>query len=504
VGGAFPLQLQADQLAGAGRFAEAEAAYRAALEIDPLFAPAAMGLAHLLMHLARAEEAAEVTRPLASRADAPLQAIDMHVRILVAAGLLEEALPMSRRAAAAGVPHAEIGCAQIAANLGRFAEAEAGFRAVLAREPGDERARRGLARALFAMPDGAGPALQAVDEGLACRWSPSLAMFKASLLGQVDRPAEALAVMTDALARAPRSPELHAAAAGAAALDGQAEAALAHAEAALALAPAEEALAVLLAEARLGVGDAQGALQLIEPLRRAQPLDQKRIALQHTAWRLLGDPRAQALYDYERFVRAAAIEAPKGWDTLGAFLHELKGRLHAIHDGQGATLDQSVRGGTQTNVDLTRSRDPILRALFQALEATVADYVASLGQGGDVLSDPLTARNRGGFAFSGAWSVRLQPGGGRHVNHTHPQGWLSSAFYVDLPEAVTGEGREGWIQFGEPGCPTAPALGPEHEVRPEPGRLVLFPSYMWHGARPFGGTQTRLTFAFDVVPAERR
>ena len=48
---------------------------------------------------------------------------------------------------------------------------------------------------------------------------------------------------------------------------------------------------------------------------------------------------------------------------------------------------------------------------------------------------------------------RLRPGGGRHVNHTHPQGWLSSAFYVDLPEAVNGGGEAGWILFGEPGCP---------------------------------------------------
>jgi hypothetical protein len=30
---------------------------------------------------------------------------------------------------------------------------------------------------------------------------------------------------------------------------------------------------------------------------------------------------------------------------------------------------------------------------------------------------------------------------------------------------------------------------------------VLFPSYMWHGTVPFGGDTTRLTIAFDIVPA---
>lgn len=324
------------------------------------------------------------------------------------------------------------------------------------------------------------------------------------MLGQADRPAEALAVMLDALRRHPGSPDLHAGAATAAALDGQAETALAHAEAALRLAPAEEALIMLVVQNRLGVGDPRGALALIEPLRRTAPFDQKRIALQATAWRLLGDDRARVLYDYDRFVRAYTLEPPEGWATLSAFLADLARTLHAIHDSQGATLDQSVRGGTQTNVDLTRSRDPLLRTLLRALETPIADYVAKLGRSGDLLAEPLAARNTGGFAFSGAWSVRLKPGAGRHVNHTHPQGWLSSAFYVDLPEAVAAGGEEGWIQFGEPGYPTRPALSAEHKVRPEPGRLVLFPSYMWHGTRPFGGTQTRLTFAFDVVPAPPR
>ena len=46
----------------------------------------------------------------------------------------------------------------------------------------------------------------------------------------------------------------------------------------------------------------------------------------------------------------------------------------------------------------------------------------------------------------------------------------------------------------------APPLGAEHYVRPEPGLLALFPSYMWHGTVPFGGEEPRLTIAFDIVP----
>lgn len=40
----------------------------------------------------------------------------------------------------------------------------------------------------------------------------------------------------------------------------------------------------------------------------------------------------------------------------------------------------------------------------------------------------------------------------------------------------------------------------EHFVRPEPGLLVLFPSYLWHGTEPFTSDQARLTIAFDALP----
>jgi hypothetical protein len=62
------------------------------------------------------------------------------------------------------------------------------------------------------------------------------------------------------------------------------------------------------------------------------------------------------------------------------------------------------------------------------------------------------------------------------------------------------DSREGVLTFGEPGILTAPALPPQHDIRPAVGTLVLFPSYFWHGTVPFSGEQPRLTVAFDAVP----
>jgi hypothetical protein len=86
------------------------------------------------------------------------------------------------------------------------------------------------------------------------------------------------------------------------------------------------------------------------------------------------------------------------------------------------------------------------------------------------------------------------------VNHIHPEGWISSAYYVSVPAEVADENtKDGWLKFGEPRYPT-PGAGPRRFVQPRPGRLVLFPSYLWHGTNPIHGDEPRLTIAFDCVP----
>jgi hypothetical protein len=91
-------------------------------------------------------------------------------------------------------------------------------------------------------------------------------------------------------------------------------------------------------------------------------------------------------------------------------------------------------------------------------------------------------------------------GGGFHVNHVHPEGWISSAFYVSVPDDLQVADHQGWLQLGAPRYPV-PGIAPERYVQPSDGRLVLFPSYLWHGTVPFESPAARLTIAFDAVPA---
>ena len=100
--------------------------------------------------------------------------------------------------------------------------------------------------------------------------------------------------------------------------------------------------------------------------------------------------------------------------------------------------------------------------------------------------------------FAGSWSVRLG-GGGHHSNHVHPQGWISSALYLALPSRqATDSPESGFLVLGEPPAELGIDLAPHTVIEPKVSRVALFPSWMWHGTRPFAEGE-RLTVAFDVA-----
>lgn len=210
------------------------------------------------------------------------------------------------------------------------------------------------------------------------------------------------------------------------------------------------------------------------------------------AWRLTGDPRVAWLDGAPALVRTFDLS-----DRLPP-LDRLAATLRALHRGGGDPLDQSVRGGSQTDGVLLASIDADLEQTRDAIVDAVRAYVDGLPPV-DPRHPTLARRRDRRPRFAGSWSVRLR-GSGRHANHMHPDGWISSALYVALPRRCPGEPVDaGWLTLGEPPIDLATSLGPQASVEPVAGRLVLFPSTMWHGTLPFADGE-RLTIAFDIAP----
>ena len=231
------------------------------------------------------------------------------------------------------------------------------------------------------------------------------------------------------------------------------------------------------------------------------PTNQEAWAYLGTAWRLTGDSREFWLFDYERLITMAEIEPPAGFADLPEFLQVLKITLEPLHQAKREPVQQSLRGGSQTPGRLFGRRDPVIEATRATLAQSIERHLAALPSDPN---HPYLMRKARSVRFGGSWSVRLWSSG-NHVNHIHPEGWMSSAFYVDLPPSVRSQGADryaGCIQFGQPPQELGLNLPPRLQLRPEPGKLALFPSYMWHGTVPFEDDAARLTVAFDMIPSQ--
>ncbi len=291
--------------------------------------------------------------------------------------------------------------------------------------------------------------------------SPAFLTSIGVLLDGLDRSAEALPPLRAALARAPDSMQARR----------------------------------NLVPALLRTGAAQEALQIVTDLSSRFPDDQLLIAWRTTALRVLGDPRHAQLCDYARLVRTTMLVPPADFADIAAFNAAFERVLLPLHRTSQHPLAQSLRGGSQTSRNLPAD-EPLVAAFLAMLDAPIREYISSLNDADRL--HPVDRRKSGGYRIAGSWSVRLEAGG-FHINHVHPQGWLSSAYYIALPGDAS-QPRAGWLKFGEPGAAVA-GCPPEHFVEPKPGMLVLFPSYFWHGTVPFEDGGRRLTAAFDVLPA---
>jgi Flp pilus assembly protein TadD len=245
----------------------------------------------------------------------------------------------------------------------------------------------------------------------------------------------------------------------------------------------------------LRAGQPQEALQVARALREAEPHEQFLIACEVTALRLLGDPLYKTWCDYERFVREYQLPAPQGFFTPESFNATLAGLLRPQHKSNAHPLDQYLPNGTQTDRSLLEWDERTIKLFMAAADAAVRDYIKRLEMDD---SHPLTSRLSKHYRYTGLWSVRLSHGG-YQPSHVHDRGWISSAYYAALmPAERPRDQRNGWLKFGEPSRPPA-QCGAEKWVEPKVGKLVLFPSYLWHGTVPYEGNE-RLSLAFDVIP----
>ncbi len=202
------------------------------------------------------------------------------------------------------------------------------------------------------------------------------------------------------------------------------------------------------AEAVVQGGKADKAAWLCEQGLKAAPRNAACLAILSIASRLMEDGRDETINGYDTLVRSFDLEPPQGFSNMADFNAELNAELDRLHPVTREFINQSLRGGTQTPDQLFGASLPMVAKLKQRID-----------ESGGRAMPPGWARMKAIPCCRGGPTVSAMPGPGRrvsgdcgfHVNHIHPMGWISSCYYVAVPDAVQDEaGRQGWIKFGEP------------------------------------------------------
>ncbi|MGQ0584122.1 MAG: 2OG-Fe(II) oxygenase family protein [Reyranella sp.] len=251
----------------------------------------------------------------------------------------------------------------------------------------------------------------------------------------------------------------------------------------------------------------KGSPEVMIPICRAA-LDRKadhvlaRYELAASYARLGRSDDARTLIDLDRFVldrfvMVTDVAAPREYAAPGVFEAALHDEIVRNPTLKPDPAGKATRGGLQTAADLALASDGAICTLIDRLRATVDGFVAGLPDRSD---DPFIAA-RPETAAIHAWAV-VYPAEGFQKSHIHYSGWLSGVYYVTAPKVFRDDaGRAGCLALGSLDLPDdrEPPWG-VRDIRPAPGRLVLFPSFVPHATLPTKSPEPRICVAFDVVP----
>ena len=485
-------------------FAQAEKAFRQALRIQPNHLIARQFLGGVLADQGKGAEAEQVLRQaLAAGSRDPRLIAGLSHNLAVALKQqrrLSEALTLFDAAERGdpNLPMIHYNRAKALEDMGDHEAALASYRRAIARDPLNMHAHQDLNHLLYRLGRD-GEFLKSFDE-VSARHPDigAVPLLKGSFLFRSERYDEAAAAFERAASLMPKyaAPldmlgQIHA-------REGRFRDAIKAHERAIAIEPKNVGMLNGLADALLQAKEPERALQTAERAIVIDPLHQGALSRWGLALRLLGDARERELNDYESMVQIFDLPPPEGYSGMEAFNRDLNAYLDPMHGDAREPLEQTLRKGTQSHDNLIGRGHDLVERLRARIDEALAAYIESMAKDSD---HPLFRRRAKNIHYAGSWSARLSDCG-FHTNHVHPFGWISSCYYVALPDIVADEAqKQGWIKFGEPSFDLGFSDPIRRMVKPLPGRLVLFPSYMWHGTVPFRSSQTRTTIAFDAVPA---
>lgn len=450
-----------------GSFADSEAAYRRAIELDPTIAEAHFNLGNVLCELNQSAAALDAYRQAIALRPDFFEAYFNLADTLAGNGRLDEAAAMYRKASeiqpSLSDVHNNLGTVLI--ELGDFDDAIISLRTAVGAAPqsGEVFANLGTALKHAGRMD---EAVSALEQAAALLPGSADAAFNLGMaLMQSGRHQEAEAAYRQAMSFSPDMPRLY---------------------------PS-------LGSTLMALGRHQEALDLCDAYLERIPAERSVLAFKAVLLEEMGrNDEAIFLADYDRLIHPVDIDVPDGYGSLEEFNAALLEHILAHPSLVVAPTSHATVMGRHTGNLLVDPKGPF--AAFETILWQAAQEYRDCNPVDGThpyLADPPD------LARLVVWSVVMETRG-HQVPHIHPSGWLSGVYYADLPNIIDQEttDHEGWIEFGEP-PPDFPVTKAQHTkiFKPKLGRLFLFPSYCYHRTVPYSTDERRVSIAFDFLPA---
>lgn len=486
-------------LASLGRVEDAVGQYRAALAKAPGDTDLALGLSKLLESQGDPETALTVLLDARGRNDGDDQLLLETARLLQESGRGAEAVALMRELVGRYAENVELRLrlGQLLQDLYRMDEAADQYRAAIGYDTTNALAHYKLGRCHAEKGEWA-EAVAAYEQALVLRpEEPEILLYLSRALNELDRQDQAIEICERAYAVQPayRGRDIT--------LGILLQEAGRYAEAAKEFQHAVDTTAdsvsiAALAQCLLASGKAENARQIAEAHLASHPGDTHVLVIQSLILEALGDRESvRRLVDFDNFLWQRKIDPPDGFETLDGFNAALAEHVLSHPSLTLSPPRNATRDGYHSGELFEEPMGPF-GAYQTVLEAAVTDYMAALPKDPE---HPFIAGAPSDWWLN-AWAIVLD-GPGHQISHAHNTAWLSGVYYVQLPDVVeSGNDKEGWIEFGPPPPDFPVALDPETVfVKPEPGKLVLFPGYMFHQTVPTGVSDRRISVAFNMIPA---
>ena len=184
----------------------------------------------------------------------------------------------------------------------------------------------------------------------------------------------------------------------------------------------------------------------------------------------------------------------KGHETINPALIEEGRRLQAKNEG----ASKSNKGGWHSKGNLFDEKASCFTLLSVMAETAVKQATRRIGK-----TDPDSLDMK---LF--AW-MNINPVGTYNAPHTHPGAHWSGVYYVSQPDVE--DDNAGRIEFLDPRSDlpnwrilNARAFNPKRSLKPQPGEMILFPSYLVHWVYPNVAESERISIAFNATFSKKQ